>query len=277
MTEPYHFSVAINLAGLTARIQRLLQASMSLVAIGLNARKEISEQDLKLPDAPVQHEYSASNRWNAEQAGEAWQTWILRNGFRDVAEAINGLLEETQLVLAHWRVATLQKERQLRGSDWNDIVVKRISQFHRLGLPDKIEFLEKEYGLGLPAALTKQVLTINVARNCLVHRGGVVTEREAGDSKCFTMEWKALVVVLVEEGIEKEIEPPHRVEAGAHVGAAIRDRSKAISVGQQITVNVTEYSQICWTLLMFAAECAKALEAHGKAQGISFTSKTVSE
>ncbi len=246
---------------------------MSLVAIGLNARQGISTEDLQLPEVTTHHQFDSSNQWTVEQAGEAWQTWVLRNGFRDVAEAVSGLLEETQSVLAYWQLVKIQEGRPIRGEDWNEMVVNRGLRFHRLGLPDKIDFLEKEYGLVLPNGLIQQVLSINAARNCLVHRGGVVTAQDTRGAEKLTIEWSAMVMLLIENDVEKEIEPPYLVEAGGRIGVATRTRTKSIAVGQTVAVTAKEFAQICWTLFIFSMACAKALETHGKARGIQFREK----
>lgn len=70
MPEHHQFSIHINLAALTSRIQRHLQASINLVAIGLNAKKGISMEDLQLPEVTTHHKFDSSNQWTVEQAGE---------------------------------------------------------------------------------------------------------------------------------------------------------------------------------------------------------------
>lgn len=270
MDEQYQINVSINLAGITDRIQRRLRASMSLVAIGLNARTGISTGDLKLPEVNIYQQFDSSNQWTVEQAGEAWQKWILENGFRDVAEEISGLLEETQSVLSHWQLVEIQKSRPICGEDWNEVVVNRGSRFHQLGLPDKIDFLTNEYGLALPDALVRQVLTINAARNCLVHREGVVTTKDTRGADQFDIEWSAMAMILIENGVEKEIEPPYLIKGGGQLAVGTRPKTKSFAVGQDLIVTAKEFSQICFTLFLFASTCAQSLEAHGKAQGIQF-------
>lgn len=246
---------------------------MSLVAIGLNAAKGISSEALQMPDITTDHQFDSSNPWTVEQATAAWQTWVLRNGFRDIAEAISGLLEEAQSVLSYWSLVSIQQGRQLRGEDWNELVVNRGLRFHRLGLPDKVDFLRKEYGLALEDSLVNQVLSINAARNCLVHRGGLVSTLDTRNTDHLQIEWSALVVLITENEVEKEIEPPYLVKAGGQLGVATRRRSKSIAVGQLLQVTAKEFTQMCWTLFVFAMACAQTLEAYGKARGIQFQSK----
>ena len=273
MTDHQQIAITINLAGLSDRIQRHLRASMSIVAIGLNAAKSITVDALALPDITTHHQFDSSNPWTIDQASAAWQTWVLRNGFRDVAEAVSGLLEEVQSVLSHWHLVSVQHDRSLRGEDWNELVVNRGLKFHRLGLPDKIDFLNKEYGLALDDSLVGQVLSINAARNCLVHRGGLVSTLDARNGNHLQIEWRALVILITEDGVEKEIEPPYLVKAGGQLGIATRHRTKLISVGQPIQVTAQEFTQMCWTLFLFSIACAQTLEAYGKARGIQFQSK----
>src|SRR5215213_9112239 len=176
---------------------------MSLVAIGMNGKEGITEDTLAMPDLTMHHQFDNTNRWSIEEAKNAWQSWVLRNGFRDIAEALGWLLEEAQSVLASWEVVFLQKTKAVQGEDWNEIIVHRGQQFHRRTLPQKIEFLEKQYSFILNPSLVRQALTINAARNCLTHRNGIVSQLDIDSSGSLTLDWNALVLLVKTDGQEQ--------------------------------------------------------------------------
>jgi hypothetical protein len=270
MAEHHQLSIRIDLGGMTARMQRLLRHAMNLVAIGLHARQDVTQEALSIPDVTMHHQYDASNRWTVEEAKTAWETWILRNGFRDTSEALAGILEEAQSVLSYWQVVLIQKERGLHGEDWNEVVDHRAQQFHRRTLPQKLKFLRDKYSFELEPALVRQALSINAARNCLTHRGGFVAEADTDQSGRLVVEWSAMVLLATVDGEEREITLPYRAEAGTVLGIATRSRSKNFEIGTLFHVSAEEFTQICWTLFLFTETCTKTLQEWAENRGFEF-------
>jgi len=249
----------------------VLKAATNLVAIGLNSVNSITTESFVIPDSSIRHQYDSNNQWTLDAARANWEYWILRNGFRDIAEATSGLLEEIQRVLSYWQLSFLQAERgELLGNDWNEMVVKRSRQFHKRTLPQKFDFLEKHYHFTVDPDLLRQVLSINAARNCFVHRNGFVGSEDAESSGFLDLEWSALVAIAIIDGQEQEIRPPQLFEGGTRIGAATRPRSKQIPIGGSLEVNATEFAQMGWTLFIFSQSCAHRLEAYGRERGIEF-------
>ncbi len=261
----------VNLDGLPSRMQGVLKAATNLVAIGLNSTTSITPESFVIPDLPMHHRYDSNNQWTLDAAKSIWEYWILRNGFRDIAEATSGLLEEIQRVLSYWQLSFLQSERgELLGDDWNELVVKKGRQFHKRTLPQKIEFFEKQYQFSVDLDLLRQVLSINAARNCFVHRGGVVAAEDAGFSGVLDLEWSALVALAIVDGKEQEVHPPQIFEGGTKIGVATRPRSKRVPIVESLEVNATEFAQMGWTLYIFSQSCAHRLESYGRERGIEF-------
>jgi hypothetical protein len=263
--------IQVNLSGLPDRMQRVLQAAINFVAIGLNSAPSITTDSFAIPDIQTQHEFGSNNPWTADQAKQAWTTWILRNGFRDVAEAISGTLEEVQKVLSCWHVAELQKARgSLLGKDVHTLVVQRGQRFHKHSLPQKIEFLEKNYSFTLDSDLLEQINTFRIARNCLAHRGGVITKVDANVDGALEVRWTALVVLVVSDGKEVELNPPHTVEPDSSLAIGKRTKSKRLAIGQQVDFTPLEFAQMCWTCFVFAQSCADRLKDYGTERGVQF-------
>lgn len=266
----HHITLNIDLRAMTGRTQSLLRHAMTLVAIGLHSRQGISPDTLSIPDLTIQHHFDAGNQWTVEEAQEAWETWILRNGFRDVSEAISGVLEEAQQTLSLWEIVLIGEKRSLLGEDWNTKYIHRSRQFHRRTLPQKLDFLKTTYDFELNDSLVRQALSINAARNCLVHRSGVVAEIDTDSSGMLVVEWSNLTLVEMLDGEHREITLPHCVEADTQLGITTRKRSRSFEVGQLFHVNSEEFSQICWTLFQLTVSCTKSLELWGKTHGIEF-------
>jgi hypothetical protein len=270
MSNQYDVSIKINLAGITGRMQRVLRDVMNMVAVGLNAKENITAETLTIPEVTIHHQFSSSPRRSIEEEKASWEIWVLRNGFRDIAEELSALLEEIQTVLAYWKIVTLQKSRIVHGEDWNEIVAHRNQQFHRRTLPQKLEFLDHKYSFTLDPVLTHKALTINMARNCLTHRGGIVSQLDVDATAKLTLEWSALILLANIDGQEQEINLPYYAEAGTVIALSTRSRTKSFEIGQLVSLTAEEFTQVCWTLFRLAASCAQRLEAYGKEQGFDF-------
>ncbi|MET0333159.1 MAG: hypothetical protein ABW190_02730, partial [Rhizobacter sp.] len=196
----------IDLAGIAGRVQRLLKRANYLVAIGMRAESQIDENSFRLPEIPFVHEYDHTNPWSVDEAKPEWTKWILANGFREVAEATAGTLEEAQSVLAVWSVITPDgQSTRIKADEWNLRVAKRAEQFHRRTLPQKLEFLANHYDFNLAADFISEAMSVNAARNCLVHRGGVVNSVDADESGVLVLRWRALRPFALEDGLEQEV------------------------------------------------------------------------
>jgi hypothetical protein len=262
-----NLAISVNLGALTGQLQLTLQRAMNLVAIGLQAGKNIAQHPLVFPDTAMFHQLASNEEWTPEFTAAEWKRWTLRNGFRDAAEAVNSFFEEVQGILA---VFSLQIKKGLTGADWNDVVDSRMKRFHRLGLPDKINFMDKQYGFRFDPVQTEQVYSVNSARNCLVHRNGVVTDRDVTDGDKLILKWTALTIILVKDGVETQASPPCNIEAGTLVSMGHRPRHKEFAIGEHVDLDADEFAQICRTLSLFGASSAQMLEQFGRSQGVPF-------
>jgi hypothetical protein len=269
----HNLNIRVNLDGLVGQLQNSLQATINLTALGLQSIERLGDVDLALPGTSMQIALGSPTFWDTERRQSEFRHWVLVNGFRDAAEAIGTLLEEARRVLAIWRlVYEVGRDGKVRAEDWNEEVMSASKRFHRLGLPDKISALGADYGLNLDPARVGHVLSVNAARNTLVHRNGIVSERDANTENGLLMRWEKLGAFLTKDGEEREVVPPMFVEAGAKIVVQSRPMEKLFALGGQIKVNVQEFADVCWTLFAFGESTKQLLEKHGRARGVVFSS-----
>lgn len=114
--------------------------------------------------------------------------WNIRNVFRDSVEYISVFLED---VYTYCRAMSIKNKKKLSAKDWNNIWEKEKPFFHKLGLPHKLEYLKREYGIY--SSLSDYLLSINKARNCLVRRRGIVSEKDI-DGEHLIIKWHTLLI-----------------------------------------------------------------------------------
>ena len=259
--------VNFNLDALIGKLQRMVQKSINNVTLGLYSNPEVPDDFIKIPGVSFALSLVTPESQDIETLKSEFHDWVLINGFRDASESISSFLEEAYGVLAFWQLLDRQNQtNSLMGNDWNELVIQGAKKFHRLGLPDKIEYLTQQ-NLDIEIDLIKNILSINIARNCLVHRNGFVGERDLNSKEHLLVTWKRISLILMDESGEKEIQIPHKVEKESTLAIKNTSSSKKFSLGEKISFNTQEFSDICWCLYLFGLDIAQKIGKVGANKG----------
>jgi hypothetical protein len=127
-------------------------------------------------------------------------------------------------------------------SDRNESSVK----YKQLGIPRKLKKLKSRLG-SLPSDIEENILSINAARNILVHHDGVVPETYVNDDGLFRVSWHRLILSTVgEKGQELRI--GDRVEGGEGVYLRVISEHRDYRKSESVQVEAVELAGICWTV-----------------------------
>jgi len=296
----------VNLAGLSGSLHRQLQGLMNFVALGLKAAESCNAESLSLPDVEMPHTLSSAPEiWDSERLKREFKRWILAAGVRDAVEAFSLVLESAREVLAAWSMSLAGEEIPVEL--WNSRFVDEGLEFHRKGLPDKLAFLRKNYSVSLPAAKEGYLLSINHARNCLVHRTGIVAFQDiearqseireaiashraasptepwtnaqvrtalqaAGIEPSLQVKWLRLKLFVERDGCRAYLdlrEGPQDVGGGV-VGLEVQLVERTFGLGETVVFDANEFSEIAWTLSNCARNLTEAIERRGRELGVPF-------
>jgi len=273
----YKINIQINLAGLIGELQRSIQRTINLVTSGLEAKQYVTGESLRLADTSFGITLDNNLIWDREQAQKEYSKWLLINGFRDVTESAGLFLESVHNILSYWELGIRQKEEgKLTGGHWNEIIVAGGRRFHSLGFPDKLDHLSKKHKLTLNEILTSEVLSINATRNCMAHRGGVVSQKDVNCEDGLKIKWMKLTLVIQDEDGEKEVVPPFVAEKDSVLGVRNREEVKVFPLGSQVEFTVQEFSDICWCFFVFGDSLRQSVEGRGTEMGfLSKKEKTI--
>jgi hypothetical protein len=259
--------VKVDLNGLRGRLSRSLQRTTLFVAAGLQNARPLEPAFPELPiDFKVQ--FDSGLTWSEEETRDQYSNWILSNGFRDVIESVSGVLEEAHQVLSVWQLRSMEQSgTRIYGSHWNTIVNAGGKKFHRLGLPEKLTHFNSEHNLLLDQIILDHVLSINKARNCLVHRDGIVAQLDLNSSRELQVTWRKLYYFVQDSDGERPLQIGARLEEGAKIGIRTIDTSKSFLTGDRIVFLVEEFAEICWSLFVFGEELISKLNTLGVQKG----------
>jgi len=127
--------------------------------------------------------------------------------------------------------------------------------------------LEIYHGIEIDPRCCEKILSINVARNCLVHRGGTVTEKDTNTSNVLEVKWTKLLMFLMNEDGEKELVLGQIVEKDSVLGIRNQEQTKVFALGEQLKFSTEEFANIAWGLFLFGNDLVKKISRAGKEKG----------
>lgn len=262
-------NISINLDALRGELQQSLQRVIHLVGIGLQTKDYIKSDQLYIPNNGMEMIYAKSVVWDDNYAQNKYVQWILSNGFRDAIECLSMFLESAHRVLSFWEFSERQNDGiQLTGANLNEVMTTIPQKFHRLGFPDKLSHIQEEHSIIFNEALGSHVISINKARNCFVHRGGIVSQRDLTSENAIDISYRRMVMLLQNEDGAKELVIGQVVEKDNVIAVKQQDETISFDLGAKIELNPKEFSDIIWCLFLFGNDLVQKMSEYGLQQGL---------
>ncbi|MFC2012629.1 hypothetical protein ACFLVU_05815 [Chloroflexota bacterium] len=264
------YNIKINLSALNAVLQRSIQRTIDIVSLGLISAEQITDTGaLKLPGAFFHVSPAANFHLDFESARTEFKKWALMGGIRDCIEAVNTFLESVHPICFLYSVGS-----PLKGEVWNiGMNSKTRINFHKRGLPSKIDFLVTEYAPILRPELTDEVISINKARNCMVHRNGIVSVLDKNSEDGLLVRWRKIQFIAKGPNGQRAVTGGSIVKAGEELSIQQVESHKLFLIGESISFPVEEFSELCLTVMLFGRQLVDNINNYGRTRGIQFNPK----
>lgn len=257
-----------NTGELTKPLQRDIQEILDCTRLTLEAIGAAQSFSGEFADANIRLHPANNRRLPLEQLKGATVERALRSAFRDVMEGVQLLLDDVRDVLAVW---------SLRGDITGDQFIQRIEKerdrFHRKGLNEKFEHLTKTYGFSLSNEVVEVLDSLNRARNCVVHRRGVIAKHDLEPgSACLRAVWREAAMLAGPE--PEKLESLRRVGIGDTIShpdyLVVAQVAKVVEypLGSRIALSGQDLSDICHTVLQIAKRVRGQLDEHARNNGV---------
>lgn len=247
-------NIDVNLPALLGKLQVGLQRLSDLVTIGLGGAAKIEESDYREPQEFASLQIASDGRMSLSRAREEFETWCLRNSVTEAIDLVSAFLEECRTIAALHRL-----RGGCTGADWNNASIQARKKFHEMGFPAKTEHLRKEFGVG--SKFEEHVLSLNRARNCLVHRLGIVSPKDIDVSGRLVVTWHALDFIAIDNATKREtiLSEPIAFESESTLAARFGPYRREFVVGDRISFDQNEHKYTVFTFYMFALQIVQAL------------------
>jgi hypothetical protein len=253
-TEGKPVTITINLQASLAKLESQLQRLVDLVSIGVSGVQKVDEDEYKI--SPFAAAQQLAEPIPYSKAKEEYLYWSLKSAFTEAIDRIGEFLEECRVLAVLYRLGSTT----INGDDWNRIRTTEREEFDRKSFPAKIEFLREQCGTNFQ--FEEHVLTLNQARNCLVHRLGVVSQKDSKGKKLFTVKWHAIQVVLIDSVTGEETFVPQLTPTKneSTLNLRIGPIEKSFPVGDRLRLSPEELNHTMWTFRSFALELLQGIE-----------------
>jgi len=163
-------------------------------------------------------------------------------------------LEDANKVLSIWEKSK-DKAGLISVSELSAVMEGK--SFHRMGQPDKLDHLRRRHSIDLDSGLQRHLESINNARNCLVHRQGVVTERDLNGGSHMVVEWRKFRALMQSGSNESELKLGEPVGADATLVLRVVDDRKEFGLGETVRFDEQEFADVVSGIYSFAMDLVR--------------------
>ena len=256
MTEKKIQKVTLNAAGVIVPLFNVLKECTNSILFGLQAIEIVKE----IPPELVIEEGFFRMQFDQDDADidvkkQNFKTWLIRRGFEDLVKGIEYSLRE-----AYFYVSIVSKASELKtGEAFSQALAEIRRKALKMHIPDMIEKIEPH--LTHQLNYKDQILSINKGRTCLVHRGGLVTEKDINDpsNNRLKLRWVKLKIFYEKDGEEIELQGQTIVEGGASIKMRRENNEISFNIGEHISLNYRQFNEFIVTCHHFGTDLVNAL------------------
>jgi hypothetical protein len=256
--EHQQLQITLRPDGVAAPAQQAALTAFEVISASLSA---FAGRELSRPEMPNQFvKYSFGGpELTSDQRHAIYESWLLAKGFQDLARGIRETLQEAVFYLdvVSWgpRRTSLQQIE-------DDIATIRK---HASGLPFPKMLARVNSGLREPIAFDAAFLSIQRARNCLEHRGGIIASQDIDqDDTALTLSFPRIKMFYMRQGEEIELRQDERLDPKdgqleVQILGRLETRSKRYEHGERIALTASDFGEIAMACHFFASDVAQKL------------------
>lgn len=252
-------TLTLNVSGVISPLFKVLEECTNSILFGLQTMELVNEipPDLKIDEGFFRIQFGKNDE-DITVKKENYKSWLVKKGFEDLVKGIEASLREAYLYVSIFSKSSVLKTVQ----EFNQVLSEIRKEALKMHVPDMIEKIEPH--LKKPLSYKNQILSINKARTCLVHRGGLVTEKDINDTaqRALKLDWVKLKMFYEKDGEEIEIIGETIVDGGAQ-GAPIKlkreDNTVSFKEGNRISLNYKQFNEFIVTCHHFGTDLVDCL------------------
>lgn len=254
--EPKVVQITLNGDGVIAPVHRAVRDSLEVLGIALHA---IAGADLAnvppIPGSRMSFGFTGPEPPDSEERRMAYTNWLLGKAFQELARSINEALQE-----AYFYVEVLNQP--VGQSTWGEFLEK-LQEIRRRANGMNFPQLLNTVGarLNTPLQFADEYQSLQKVRNCLEHRAGVVSQKDADTNGTLKLRFPTFdFVIKTPEGKEIIVADQQIfLEAGGVFAMRFVTMEKEYTIGQRVVLTPAEFQRIAQGCLRFCADLGSKL------------------
>jgi len=244
--HPGRLVVTLNTLGVLAPAHRAIRDTVDVVTFCLNAIERGDLSDWPQADM-MRFVLRFPDEISAEQRKAAYTHWLLSKGFQELARALRQMLEEAFFyngMVAHADQIHTWAELQAEQQELREAASK-------MQFPELLDAVNKR--LTTPLHYERELSSVQLARNCLEHRNGIVQERDVDPATCVLhLRLPGMRLFYEDGGQQIEVGPGSQVgEKDVELKSQVVVMEREFKLGERVTFRADEFHDIgfgCWVI-----------------------------
>lgn len=188
------------------------------------------------------------------------ENWILAKAFQDLMRGVRGSLEAAyffvELVSIGGGVLQVKSNSTI-----DDLLAPFRESAAKRNFPPLLEQVNSR--LEKPLDFSDAYQSMQNARNCLEHRGGVVSKSDADEDGVMRLRFPRVKMFVNENNEEIELQRDVVVRGGAQILMRMDVRVRSFSVGERLTITAADFDEIAFACWHFGGQLAERLPKIG--------------
>lgn len=233
----------LNPARLASIIDSAVVAANEIVNFHFNA---LTDADLSQPSESSDVRFRIRGpKITSDERRSLHESWILAKAFQELLRAVRHSLEE-----AYVYVMLLTKQHRIKSSaTLSEFLEPYERRASGLSFPKLLDAVNDK--LNPKIDFSRAYISLQTARNCLEHRGGVVSKIETHGKDGFEVSVPRIKAYYLRNGAEIELVPGHRVDPGdnrteVQTFAKIELKKRSFALGERLSFSAVEFNEIAF-------------------------------
>jgi hypothetical protein len=201
---------------------------------------------------------------------ENFEEWVISCALRELTETLDVFLDSVHraCLLMATNQGTVTPEE---ANKWGPV-------FERGGLDSKLSLLRRRFSI--ETSREAYFKGIKQARHCIAHRRGIVgmEDVDESDNKLHLQWWRVELLIKTPIGKEISLMPPLEegaivLEEGGEVQARFSTNERVFAIGQKISLNPNDLTEVCLLVKLASADIVKGLIEYTKSLRVEIQQK----
>lgn len=218
--------------------------------IGIHTGSTVSEVKPLLVNN-IQLQLFASKVVSVQHVRESFINWTLGSYFRDLIEYFHFYIEDLHTILTFVEAGEQCEEGRKISLDEFQTLPKVVNTYNTSNFPDKMNHLSKMHKIDL--GLTEEMLlSLNKARNCIVHRQGILSKKDCNKENTLLTHWIGFDFKIKGDITGKEFGFGELTTEASTVLLLQEPKRKLFQIGDKINFTIEELRGIQWMIIKIA-------------------------